>query len=95
MAKRARQPEPPRPDPEDQSGSAGRDPGPPRHDPGQDGKPGTGDNTGQGNYGQSGYGKGRYDKGGAGQTNYQEDTPGRERPDSHDSNRGSGSEDPA
>jgi hypothetical protein len=91
----AKQHETPRPDPEEQSGSAGRDPGPPRDNPGQDGKPGTGDNTGQGNYGQSGYGKGRYDKGGPKQSNYQEDPPGREHPDSQDSNRGSGKEDPA
>jgi hypothetical protein len=86
--------EPPRPEPDEQSGSTGRDPGPPRRNPGQDGKPGTDGNSGQGNYGQSGYGKGRYDKGGQ-PSNYQEDPPGRNRPDSHDSNRGSGKADPA
>jgi hypothetical protein len=92
--------EPPRPDPDEQSGSAGRDPGPPRRNPGQEGKPGTGGNSGQGNYGQSGYGqsgygKGGYDKGGQPSSNYQEDPPGRDEPDSRDSNRGSGKSDPA
>lgn len=87
--------EPPRPDPDDQSGSTGRDPGPPSPDPGQDGKPGTGNNSGQGNYGQSGFGDGRYDKGRRQETNYQEDPSGRSRPDSIDSNRGSGKADPA
>jgi hypothetical protein len=93
-------PRPKRPEPDEQSGSTGRDPGPPSHDPGEEGKPGTGDNTGQGNYGQSGYGqsgygKGRYDKGDARQSNYQETPPGRDDPDSRDSNRGSGKKDPA
>jgi hypothetical protein len=91
----AKQEETPRPDPDDQSGSAGRDPGPPRRNPGQDGNPGTGENTGQGNYGQTGYGNGRYDKGGAKRSNYTDDPPGRDRPGPHDSNRGSGNEDPA
>jgi hypothetical protein len=58
-----RQPKPKRPDPDEQSGSTGRDPGPPSDDPGEDGKPGTGANTGQGNYGQSGYGQDGYHKG--------------------------------
>jgi hypothetical protein len=81
-------PEPPAPDSNEQSGSTGRDPGPARDRPGQDGKPGTGENTGQGNYGQSGYGKGRYDKGGH-RTSYQEDEPGRRNPGS-DSDLGAG-----
>ncbi len=83
--------EPPAPDPDEQSGSTGRDPGPPREHPGQDGKPGTGENTGQGNYGQSGYGKGRYDKGGQ-RTSYQEDEPGRKNPGSGGSNLGTDTE---
>jgi hypothetical protein len=91
----AKEQQPPRPEPEEQSGSTGRDPGPPRRKPGEDGKPGAGGNTGQGNYGQSGYGQGGYDKGGPPSSNYQEDSPGRKKPESQDSNRGSGKADPA
>ena len=59
-----RQQKPARPAPDDQSGSTGRNPGPPSENPGEDGKPGTGKNTGQGNYGQTGYGQNGYGKGG-------------------------------
>jgi hypothetical protein len=93
MANKPRDDSPPRPD--EQSGSTGRDPGPPRKNPGVDGKPGTGDNTGQGNYGQSGYGEGGFGKGDAERSSYQKDVPGRLDPGSPDSNRGSGSADPA
>src|SRR5687768_4120789 len=82
--------EPARPEPGEQSGSTGRDTGPPSNNPGVDGKPGTGANTGQGNYGQSGYGQGGFGKGGNDAPNYQKDVPGREDPRSHKSNRGSG-----
>lgn len=77
------------PEPGEQSGSAGRDPGPPSDNPGVDGKPGTGDNTGQGNYGQSGFGQGGYRKGGDAVPNYQKDVAGRD-PRSKSSNHGSG-----
>jgi hypothetical protein len=63
--------EPPAPDNDEQSGSTGRDPARHRGPSGEDGKPGSGGNSGQGNYGQSGYGKGGYDKGH--RTNYQQD----------------------
>jgi hypothetical protein len=81
---------PARPEPDEQSGSTGRDPGPPSNDTGVDGKPGTGANTGQGNYGQSGLGQGGYSKGGSDTPNYQKDVAGRKVPRSRDSNRGSG-----
>jgi len=81
--------EPPAPDPDEQSGSTGRDPGPRREKPGVDGKPGTGENTGQGSYGQSGFGKGRYDKGDQ-RTSYQKDEPGRRNPGAGGSNLGAG-----
>lgn len=63
MDTKQRKRKPVRPDPNEQSGSTGRDPGPPSDNPGEDGKPGTGANTGQGNYGQSGYGQNGYGKG--------------------------------
>ncbi len=84
---------PARPEPGAQSGSTGRDAGPPSNNPGVDGKPGTGANTGQGNYGQSGYGQGGYRKGGDDAPAYQKDVPGRGAPRSRTSNRGSGGAD--
>lgn len=79
-----------RPEPGEQSGSAGRDPGPPVDNPGVDGKPGTGANTGQGTYGQSGYGQGNFGKGSDAAPNYQKDGSGRDDGRSKKSNRGSG-----
>ncbi len=87
-------PDVPAPDVNEQSGSTGRNPGPPREKPGQDGKPGTGENTGQGNYGQSGYGQFGYGKdpgkggGGDNRTSYQRDEPGRKKPGAGGSNLG-------
>ncbi len=85
---------PARPESGEQSGSTGRDPGAPSNNPGEDGKPGTGANTGQGNYGQSGFGQGGFGKGDGAAPNYQKDVPGRHDPRSHESNRGSGTSGP-
>jgi len=85
--------DPARPEPNEQSGSTGRDPGPASDNPGVDGKPGTGANTGQGSYGQSGYGQGDYRKGGDAASTYQKGVPGRDDARSHTSNIGSGRHD--
>jgi hypothetical protein len=85
--------DPARPEPNEQSGSTGRDPGPASDNPGVDGKPGTGANTGQGSYGQSGYGQGDYRKGGDAASTYQKGMPGRDDARSHTSNIGSGRHD--
>jgi hypothetical protein len=85
--------DPARPDPDEQSGSTGRDPGPSSDNPGVDGKPGTGANTGQGNYGQSGYGQGGYRKGGDSAPTYQKGVPGRDDARSRTSNIESGRQD--
>jgi hypothetical protein len=71
------------PEPNEQSGSAGRDPGP-TDDKGAD--------SGQGKYGQSGFGQGEYDKGNS-DSPYERGTPGRRTPRSEDSNEGSGQAD--
>lgn len=79
MAPRTRKRAHPAPPPGEQSGSTGRDPGRADH---------KGPDTGQGKYGQSGFGGGRYDKGSA--TQHERAKPGRNDPDAHDSNEGSG-----
>jgi hypothetical protein len=88
------EPQPKRPEPNEQSGSTGRDAGPATNNPGVDGKPGTGANAGQGNYGQSGYGHGGYSKGGGAQPEYQKDVSGRDDESGRTSNRGSGNREP-
>lgn len=86
--------QPKRPEPHEQSGSTGRDTGPAANNPGVDGRPGTGANTGQGNYGQSGYGRGEYAKGGGAKPQYQKDVSGRNDERGTTSNAGSGNREP-